>query len=351
MIQKGQERLSKSKSLLGSMTMLAPVPHPTTNFAPIWLAETLGYAKDEGLDFRIELVGTPKNAADGVISGLGDTTFINVVFTLLARDRGIPLRPYYGFVRRQNRSFSVPQDSLVQDLQDLRGKMIGLHYDDPELFEFAKAALRGAGVDPDREVRYMALPGTPLDAPRMAAALRDGSVDAVWQLDVFAGLMEGEELPMRLLPSKLIDPLTPSSCLNALDERLEERPEAYGALGRAIAKATIFAINNPEDSVRMMWSTFSDSAPASGQDVQRAFNGELYALKVRLAGHAIDDAPDARWGAITRPEIEAWQDFLLKTGAIGTRRDPSIYYSDALVEAFNDFDAAPVIEQARKFHD
>lgn len=338
-----------SKSSLGPMKVLAPVPHPTSNFAPIWLADALCYAAEEGLDYEIELVGTPKNAADGVESGHGDTTFINVVFTLLARDRGVPLRPYYGFVRRQNRAFSVPQNSPIQSLQDLRGKNIGLHYDDPELLEFAKAALRGAGVDPDNDVTYMTLPGTPLDASRMAASIRDGEVDAVWQLDVLAGLMEAEGVPLRLLPSKLIDPLTPSSCLNARDEKLQARPEAYGALGRALAKATVFALNNPREAIRLMWNKYPDAAPRTGQNEARAFDGELRALKVRLAGQQIDQIADPRWGSITRPEIAAWQDFLIQTGAIRTRRDASAYYTDSLVGAFNAFDAQMIATQARAF--
>lgn len=332
---------------LGEMKLLAPVPHPTTNFAPIWLMETLGYAEEEGLDLSIELVGTPKNAAEGVISGRGDTTFINIVFTVLARDRGIPLRPYYAFVRSQNRAFSVPKESPIRALADLRGSIIGLHYDDPELFEFACAALIGAGVDPHRDVTFKTLPGTPLDAPRMAAAIRDNEVQAVWQLDVLAGLMEAEDVPLRLLPSAMIDPLTPSSCFNALDEQLESRADAYGALGRALAKATLFALENPEGAIELIWQAYPDAAPKPGEDGDRAFRGELAALKVRLAGHRIDRASVPKWGAITELEMTAWQEFLLKTGAIHQKREPSVYYSGDLVEAFNAFEPGPVVARAR----
>jgi NitT/TauT family transport system substrate-binding protein len=338
-----------SNTSLGEMKLLAPVPHATTNFAPIWLMETLGYAEEEGLDLTIELAGTPKDAAEGVISGRGDTTFINVVFTVLARDRGIPLRPYYAFVRSQNRAFSVPKDSRFQSLADLRGSVIGLHYDDPELLDFARAALVGGGVDPDKDVTFKTLPGTPLDAPRMAAAIRSKEVQAVWQLDVLAGLMEAEGVPLRLLPSTLIDPLTPSSCFNARDERLKSRPEAYGALGRAIAKATLFSLTNPERTIELMWENYPDAAPKPDQDRERAFRGELAALKVRLAGHRIDKAPVPKWGAITEEEMIAWQDFLLKTGAIHQRRDPSVYYSNDLVEAFNAFEPEPVVLRAGAF--
>jgi NitT/TauT family transport system substrate-binding protein len=224
--------------------------------------------------------------------------------------------------------------------------VIGLHYNDPELFAFARAALIGAGVDPERDVIFKTLPGTPLDAPRMAAAIRDGAVDAIWQLDVLAGLMEAEGVPLRLLPSRSIDRLTPSSCLNALDDKLQSRPTAYAALGRALAKATVFCLTAPERAVELVWRTYPGAAPPPGQDKDRAFRGELAALRARLAGHRIQQAPLPKWGAITGPEMAAWQEFLLNTGAIHQRRDPSAYYSDTFVEDFNAFDPAPVVARA-----
>jgi NitT/TauT family transport system substrate-binding protein len=338
-----------SKTSLGRIVVSAPVPQPTTNFAPIWLMDALGYAADEGLDLRIELTGTPKDAADAVISGSADLTFINIVFTLLARDRGVPLRPFYGFVRAQNRSFSVPRGSTIHSLADLRGKTIGLYYNDPELFEFACAALRGAGIDPQSDVTFVLLPGTPLDAERMAAAVRDNEVQAVWQLDVFAGFMAGEGVPMRLLPAPALDRLTPSSCLNALDANLAARPAAFAALGRSLAKATLFTLTNPAAAVQIMWDRYPGAAPQSAAKRKQAFKRELAALEVRVANQRIDQAPGAQWGAITEAEMAAWQEFLLETRAITTRRAPSDYYSDAFVATYNDFDPAPVIAAARDF--
>jgi NitT/TauT family transport system substrate-binding protein len=338
-----------SKPSLGRIVASAPVPQPTTNFAPIWLMDALGYAAEEGLDFRIELAGTPRDAADAVISGGGDFTFINIVFTLLARDRGVPLGPFYAFVRAQNRSFSVPRDSTIQSLADLRGKTIGLYYNDPELFQFACAALRSAGVDPQSEVSFVTLPGTPLDAERMATALRDNEVQAVWQLDVFAGFMAAEGMPLRLLPAPALDRLTPSSCLIALDANLAGRPDAFAALGRSLAKATLFTLTNPAAAVQLMWERYPGAAPETAALRERAFKRELAALEVRIANQRIDQAPAAQWGAITEAEMVAWQDFMLDTHAITTRRTPSTYFSNAFVATYNDFDPAPVIAAARNF--
>jgi NitT/TauT family transport system substrate-binding protein len=338
-----------SKPSLGRMNIAASVPCPTPNFAPIWLTEILGYGAEEGLDLKVTICGSPSGAVDAVVAGTADMTFVNIVFSLLRRDEDVPFVPFYAFVRMQNRSFSVPRDSAIKSLVDLRGKIVGLHFDDPELFQFARAALIGVGVNPDTEVSFMPLPGSPLDAPRMAKSLRDNEVQAVWQLDVLEGFLEAEGVPVRRLPAPAIDRLTPSSCLETLDDCLKARPEAFGAVGRAVAKATLFASTNPEAAIRLMWKAYPESAPRGAADAVAAMRRELAALKVRLRGHRIEGARVPKWGAITRQEMSDWQDFLLGSGAIKTRRDPAIYYSDSLVPQFNAFDPEPVIARARNF--
>jgi len=333
------------------LTILIPAPRLSTVFAPIWLAEALGYTAQEGLEVEFDIArsGSPKQAVEGVIAGHGDMTFVNIVFPLMARDRGVPLRVFYGFVRKQNRSFTVPHDSDLRTVADLRGKVIGLHFDDPELFAFAKAVLIDQGVDPQRDVSFKPLPGSPLDATRMAAALRSREVDAVWQLDILSGLMAAEGVPLRHLPSPTIDCLTPSSSMCALETSLEARPNVFGAFGRAVAKATVFALANPAAAILAVWDRFPAAGPRAGEDRARVFRGELAALRVRLEGHALENEPNTRWGAIRESEIVAWQNFLLRTNAIRRARPPTDYYSDALVPDFNRFDPGPVIAQAESF--
>jgi NitT/TauT family transport system substrate-binding protein len=240
----------------------------------------------------------------------------------------------------------VPAGSAIRSLSDLRGKVVGLHYNDPELFDFACAALRGAGVDPLVEVSFRPLDGSPLDSTRMARSVRDGDVDAVWQLDVLTGFLAAEGVPTRLLPASAINRLTPSSSFMALDRTLAAKPEAFGALGRALAKATAFALENPAAAIHTIWRAYPDSAPAPEQ-AEAAFRGELAALTVRLAGHRIETGTVPLWGAISERDIDAWQDFLLETKAIGTRRPARAWFSDALVGAFNAFDPEPIVTAAR----
>lgn len=331
-----------------TLTVLVPAPRLLTGFAPIWLVKILGYDQTEGLTVRFDLAasGSPTSAAAGVVAGRGDMTFVNIVFALLALHRNVPLLPFYAYVRKQNRSFAVPDDSPIRTLDDLKGRTIGLHFDDPELTAFARAVLAEAGLDVGRDVTLVPLPGGPLDVARMARALREGVVDAVWQLDIFTGLMAAEGLALRHLPAS-IDRLSPSSTLMATRQALVEQSEMFGALGRAVAKATVFAMNDPEAAIRLVWRAFPESAPAPDK-VEQALRQELAALKVRLAGQSVDDQRAPAWGKITETEIEAWLSFLRRSGAISSCLAARDCFHDALVPAFNDFDMEAVRAEARR---
>ena len=334
----------------GKITVLVPAPRMTTGFAPIWLVKALGYDTAEGIAVGFDLAGSgsPRSAVEAVVAGRGDMTFVNIVFPLLGLDRDVRLLPFYGFVRKQNRSFSVLRESSIRTLNALKDRVVGLHFDDPQLTEFAEAVLVGAGLDPGRDVRLVPLPGSPLDAARMAAALRDGKVDAVWQLDIFTGLMAAEGVALRHLPATS-DALSPSSTLVAMQQSLERRGELFGAMGRAVAKATVFVMSNPEAAIRLVWREFPGSRPQQAEDAEQAWRRELAALKVRLEGQRIDDQRVKKWGAITAVEIEGWLGFLRKSGTVSGRLVAPDCFHDALVPDFNAFDAEEVAREARNW--
>ena len=49
-----------NKPSLGRIVASAPVPQPTTNFAPIWLIDGLGYAAEEGSIFGLNSRARPR---------------------------------------------------------------------------------------------------------------------------------------------------------------------------------------------------------------------------------------------------------------------------------------------------
>ena len=174
----------------------------------------------------------------------------------------------------------------------------------------------------------------------MATALRDNEVQAVWQLDVFAGFMAAEGVPLRLLPAPAARRLTPSSChcarrqprgttrclccarpqsrqgaLSTLTNPAARCPIDVGALSRCGSRVHCAAASTPT------WAR-SARSPVANQRIDQA------------PGRSGAPSPRRRWWRVVRGP---------------TRRTPSIYFSNAFVAPYNELDPAPVIAAARNF--
>ena len=279
-----------------------------------------------------------------MVDGSGDMTFINTAFGFVACDGGAPFQMFYAFARRMNRSFATLADGPIRCIRDLKGARIALHFAD--LLYFARAALIDEGLDPERDVNFVDWRGPLDEADEMINAMRGGQIQAIWQLDLVYGLFAAAGAPLRRLPARTLDHLTPSATVYAHPRTLADRAPAFGAYGRALAKATLFTMTNPQAAIRLVWRHVPKTRPAPG-DEARYLKRDLSVLQSRMENSRPEDAPDKRWGAITKGEIAAWQKFMLATKAIKTRRDPSVYFSDALVDEFNAFDPAAVIAEAK----
>ncbi|MBI3707031.1 MAG: ABC transporter substrate-binding protein [Proteobacteria bacterium] len=325
------------------LTQLVPLTHIWPGYAPIALVSALGYDRDEGIDVRNVSAGSPTEALAGVIGGKGDMTFVNTAFGFVARDRDEPFRMFYAFARRMNRSFAVLADSPIRTIAGLKGARIALHFGD--LLYFARAPLIDEGLDPERDVKFVDWRGPLDEADQMLKAVRAGEVQAIWQLDMVYGLFAAAGSPLRRLPARNLDRLTPSASVYVHDRTVAKRGAALGAYGCALAKATLFAMTNPEAAIRLVWEHVPATRPPPGAE-RRVLRRDLAVLQSRLENSRPNDAPDKRWGAITEAEMVAWQDFMLATGAIRNRRPPSDYFSGAFVDRFNAFDPASVISRA-----
>jgi hypothetical protein len=96
------DRLSRSTGRNASVSVA---------YAPFALVGALGYGEEEHLDVQFEYAESPQATAKGVLVGHGRATFINTVFGLVGREHGQPLKAFYSYSRRPNRSFGVLSDS------------------------------------------------------------------------------------------------------------------------------------------------------------------------------------------------------------------------------------------------
>ena len=125
---------------------------------------------------------------------------------------------------------------------------------------------------------------------------------------------------------------------------VEKHADVMGGVGRALAKTTRFALTNPVAAVQLVWERHPETRPGDG-DRERVLRRDVEIMRARLETLDPVGTRDPRWGVIARDEIVAWQDFL----PLRERLDPAVYYTNAHVDRFNDFDAWQVIASAASF--
>ena len=332
---------------LTPITLLSPIPHFTAGFAPLVLMKALAFDREEGIDVTVRELGIPSKAWQGVANGAGDATWVNTVFIFTARDIGLDMKIFSSYARHQNRSFVVADESPVQSIAELKGATLGLFARDHE--QFADAALRAHGIDPERDVRFVSFRHEQsFEAEKMAAALKSGEIKALWLLDIMHGHVAIEGVKLRRLPAGIVDTLTPSSCLFTNGASLADRPEALAGLARAIARGTLFAHVNPEAAIRMVWKYEPRTRPAPGLE-ERALRRDRIGLMARLRNHGIEDPANPRLGQISSAEMESWRDFMIATKAISRGLPLETYYTTALMDEINNFDVPALIERAHTF--
>jgi NitT/TauT family transport system substrate-binding protein len=309
-------------------------------------ASALGYDQREGLRFEMYYGGEPGATADALCSGQCDIASLNTTVGLLGREEGLPLKAVYGKARRTHRWFAVIPESPIHSVVELKGKVISCDF--PHLQALAEAALAEEGV-PRGTYRWAQWRGSGMEARGMLEPLRSGDVDAVFLIDWNAGDFIAEGLPLRRLPSKALDRIRLSSCLWVSESYLGNKPNAIVGTGRALAKATVFALENLKATVRLMWKQNPETRPST-HDEDRILRRDQEIMKARLESFRIDPADkEPRWGAIDERQIAAWQNFLLASGAIKKWRDPSVFYTNVFVDDYNQFDVEGIRAQARGY--
>lgn len=325
-----------------------PVPE-RPNIAHLLVADVLGFTAEEGLSLSLESVDGPDTAIAGLVDGRFDVAVGNAVFAFRMRERGMPVRAFYSTCRAAYRSFAVLTDSPISEITQLRGRRIGTDF--PDLLDLAFPTLRDEGLDPNRDVtfepRTIPSPGV-APSPTELSTIATGQMDAIWVLGCAYQMLIADGVPLRKLPTRTLDKLTPSELLYANATMLQDHPDVFAGFGRAVAKASVFCAANPEAAVRIVWDRFPDARPAVG-DEEKALRRDVAGLQGRTERGLLQHGRVPAWGSITLDEVEAWEDFLLANGGIKRRHALDKYVEPWLVDTFNDFDSTAIEERARRW--
>jgi len=215
---------------------------PNIQFAPFYVADALGYYKDEGLKvtFRHHTVG--EDLFGAIVAGQEDVIFAAGDEALQARSRGVDLVYVAQVWNRYPVGLIVPADSDIQSVADLPGHTVGIPGKFGATYIGLLALLKSAGLtEEDVDIQSIGFTQVP--------ALLDKQVDAVMgYLNNEPLQLEKAGMPARTIAAADAQPLI-SNGLVALGDYLNSHPDDVRAVIAATLKGVQYTLDNPEKAV------------------------------------------------------------------------------------------------------
>ena len=259
------------------------------------------------------------------------------------RSEGVKAKIFYTAYQGNIYGIAVPADSPIKDAKELKGKKIGVQSMSSAGVQVARALLGMYGIDPDKDAQIVVVG----EAGQAAALVRSKQVDALSLYDVQYALIENAGQPLRLLDTGPIAKY-PSNGFLALEATLKEnRAQAVG-LAKGYARGTIFAINNPEAAVRILYEVYPQTKP-TGKSEADAVRDDVKALEARVAHWRLEAGGVTHWGESPVEDYAAYEAFLLKNGVVKVAVPASDLVTNDLVGEINSFDAAKIAAEAKAY--
>lgn len=225
---------------------------------PVYLADTLGYFEEEGLDVELQVAQSGAATIPQLLNGQLQFSIADTVATISAVANDVPLQiistDVVGASSGEEDFVGVVSSTIGEgDLAALEGKTLAVNQLKGLAELLSRATLDEAGVDSD-SVNFIEVA-----PPDMVAAVEQGRVDAAYLLEPF--LSQG--LAADLTPVFNITDVSaglPIVSYSTSQQYAQEQPEVVERFNRAIAKATAYAGENP-DEARETAGTYTNLPP------------------------------------------------------------------------------------------
>ena len=288
------------------------------------LPVTLGYWAEEGYNVTVEPSGASMQALQQLVAGNAQFAQVNAsvaVQSNVENDLPVQISMVNGVM---DWSIAVLDDSEIKSVGDLNGKTFGIFSLATGGLPLLKSYLNDNGIDPDVDVAYIA---TGFGAGPVQA-LRNGEVDALMYWASANAGMENAGLDLRYIYDASWRQL-PDYSLTVMEATVESDPDMVVGIARGIAKATVFALANPECAVRLHWQEYPETKPSGSDDaavLQSDLNNINAQLNTLALGYELNGGE--AWGEVSTAAVDRLQDFLSTNGIVSGTIDAASYVVD-----------------------
>jgi NitT/TauT family transport system substrate-binding protein len=265
-----------------------------------WIGKYLGYFKQEGIDADIQTSPGAAATLQELLSGQLDVAIGTLETLYAAQSNGVdlPLKLFYQYQMVSAYQIAVDPSSPIQKVPDFRNASkplkIGVISTAETGYFYARALLARQGINPDKQVNWVALGA----GPALLDAVKSHSVDAVAAFTSLYAIWHTQGYDVRKLPQpdKRIHAIG-NAFLMAKNKDLADPTMRKYLIGyaRAVAKATAFGIANPNVACRIHFTMYPQTLSPSISYLQNIADCE-YIWRDRMQQYNPHTAGLKMWG-------------------------------------------------------
>jgi NitT/TauT family transport system substrate-binding protein len=203
---------------------------PVGLHAPMHLAKEKGWFESEGIDIDIQDGTGTLNTLQLVGAGQIDVGQVQLGLMLSAREAGMELKAFAGFLRRGDLALLVPRDSGLDSPDQLAGHEFVCFTASPWV-PFIDSFLAAGGLSQQDVTVTMVSP------PAMGALYSSGEADGFFSVEHYAVPLVENTRPAKAIRLSDYGINIPSYGLLATEQTLNERHEVLGKIARIQARA------------------------------------------------------------------------------------------------------------------
>lgn len=244
------------------ITLLHATKSPLLAWAPSYLAEALGYYKEEGFDVERIMSGSGPASLAALVSGSGTSVLCPPGELLVAISRGQDLRILMAEANYQAIHLVLSKDyaakhGITEDMtteqrlavaKTLKGIRCGVTSAGSSTDYAARAAFRGVGLEPGTDAQILPLGSTPANMSAMA----NGSIDGFTAASPTPEMVKqqlGAVIFLSVSRKEIGDfGALAGQAVLARGKDVDANPDTYAALIRADCKAMKKIAESPEEA-------------------------------------------------------------------------------------------------------
>ncbi len=286
--------------------------------AAMHLANEKGWFKDAGLEVEVIDGKGTNNTIQLIAAGKGDVGQVQLGPMAVAREKGMELKSFAGWVRKSDLAVLVAKDSGINTVADLKGKK-GVSFSASPWVPYINQFLANGGISRKDFDISMVAPAS------MMGTYAAGDADAVLTVGPFGLPLVANSRPAKAIGSADYGVAFPSYGLVATEATLKEKSDALSKLAKIQQKAWTYIFDgNIDEAVKAIKAQrpnakFSESVLKGQIESYRAYFDTKHTVGKPFGWQATADwqeAIDAMVGAVL----------------ISNSTKPSDYFTNALLD-------------------